>query len=262
VVSPELICIPSSNARFAAQAQAVLDELLREEPAHCDAEEFQRRLRSFFPGSVVRERHPLAELVLEGAPVWYVTDRAFRSRIDLTIELDVPQQTVFDVYVRDVVEWQTALRLSPLRIVPGLVGSEWTASWQIVGITLHGSLRLVEADPPHFVRFEAGGGGVRAWYDTSFATTSAGRTRILVAGDYDLPAGLLGRIADRIVVESIIRRQIDGAHAELVELATTKHGARAARPTGSMGPPGRTGPNEPTGSSGSSGSTGSLSNVP
>jgi hypothetical protein len=233
-----LICIPSSNARFATRAQSVLDELLRAEPELCTPEEFQRRLRTSFPGSVVRVRHPLAELVIEDAPVWYVTDRAFRSRIDLTIELDVPQQTVFEVYVRDVVEWQTALRLAPVRLLPGLVGSEWTASWQIVGISVHGTLRLVEADPPHSVRFEAGGGGVRAWYDTSFVATESGGTRLMVAGDYDLPAGLLGRIADRIVVESIIRRQIDGAHAELVELATTKHGARVSRASGSAGSPG------------------------
>lgn len=241
MVSPVLICIPSSNARFAARAQAVLDELLVDDPANGTAEEFQRRLRAYFPGSVVRARHPLAELIVEDAPTWYVTDRAFRSRIDLTIELDVPQETVFDVYVKDVVEWQTALRLAPARLLPGLIGSEWVASWQIVGISFHGSLRLVEADRPHFVRFEAGGGGARAWYDTSFAPTPNGGTRLMVAGDYDLPAGLLGRIADRMVVESIILRQIDAAHAELVELCTMKHGARVAQSPGSSQSPSNVG---------------------
>ena len=131
--------------------------------------------------------------------------------------MPAPRDLAFRVYVERVAEWQTAVRLRPRHLAPGLVGSEWTATWGFLGRSATGVFRLIEADAPHSVRFEASGMGIHVWYDTSFTTSRTG-TVVRVVGDYDVPDGIVPRIVDRLFMERGIQRQIDQAHDAFVAL--------------------------------------------
>jgi hypothetical protein len=216
-VRVQLVCIPSSDAEFAKHANEALARVPVWLAPAAAAEDLQRRLQGHYPGAIVRPREALADVGGSPETVWYVTNRAYRTRIAASVEVPGPREFVFQTYVERVTEWQTAVRLDLLRLTPDLVGSEWTAHWEFLGRRLQGHFRLVEADPPHSVRFEASGMGVRVWYDTSF-TPSAGGTIVRVVGDYDVPDGILPKIADRLFIERSIQRSIDGAHAALVAI--------------------------------------------
>lgn len=212
-----LVTIPSGDTAFATFAQTVLDDLSAGQPAATLMEEVQRRLQTRYPGAVVRSREQLADVGGGDEIVWYATNRAYRSRITATLDVAAPRDLVFHVYVGRVVEWQTAVKLQPRRLEPELRGSEWSARWSFLGRNITGAFRLVEADIPHSVRFEANGMGVRVWYDTSF-TPSRGGTVVRVVGDYDVPDGIVPRIVDRLFMERSIQRQIDHAHDAFVAL--------------------------------------------
>ncbi len=215
---PRLVCIPSADLVFAAFAEDLLSTLPPELEDEAAVEELQRRLRVRYAGAVVRPRDALAEVVSNLETVWYVTHRPFRSRIYKTVSVALRVEDAFHVYVDRVADWQTAFRLRAVNIEPAIVGSRYVAVYEFFGRTLEGRFEIVAADPPRSVRIEADGAGVRVWYATTFTATPGG-TLIEVVGDYDLPDGLLPRVADRLFVERAIQRQIDGAHQSLRELA-------------------------------------------
>jgi len=212
-----LVTIPSNDTAFAAFAQTVLEELPPDLSPHQALEGFQRALQTRFPGAVVRPREQLADVTSGTETVWYATNRAYRSRIVATLDVPAPRDLVFRIYVQRVMEWQTAVQLTPRHLLPNLVGSEWNATWTFLGRRLSGLFRLIEADPPHSVRFEASGMGIRVWYDTSF-TSSRGGTVVRVVGDYDVPDGFVPKLVDRLFMERGIQRQIDNAHDAFVAL--------------------------------------------
>jgi hypothetical protein len=177
--------------------------------------EFERRLREHYPHATVRPQEALAAFA--GPPVWYVTNRSYGSRVSAHIEVSGPPDLAYHVYVDRVMDWQTAFRLRPIRVQAHLVGSEYDVTYRVLGLTFQGRLRLVDADPPRSVRYEAEGGGFRVWYMTVFRPSERG-TLIDVAGDYDVPNTVLARVADRIGLEGAIQRQIDHAHAALVDV--------------------------------------------
>jgi hypothetical protein len=212
-----LVTIPTADTAFAAYAEGLLAEVPAELPPHALLEGFQRRLQSRYPGAVVRPREQLADVSAGSEIVWYATNRAYRSRIVATLDVPAPSELVFNVYVHRVAEWQTAVKLKARHLTPELIGSEWSATWGFLGRSASGVFRLVEADPPHAVRFEASGMGIRVWYDTSFTPTRAGTT-VRVVGDYDVPDGILPRLVDHLFMERSIQRQIDNAHDAFVAL--------------------------------------------
>jgi hypothetical protein len=222
-----VITIPSDDTAFAAHVASVLDALPAGLPEPTMLEVFRRGLQTRFPGAVVRPRDELADVGVANEVVWYATNRAYRSRIRATLDIAAPRDLVFRIYVERVVEWQTAVQLRPRRLEPGLVGSEWSATWGSLGRSATGVFRLIEADPPHSVRFEASGMGIRVWYDTSFTPARAG-TVVRVVGDYDVPDGIVPRIVDRLFMERAIQRQIDNAHDAFIALCEQAIAGRAA----------------------------------
>jgi hypothetical protein len=213
----QLVCIPSSDTAFAAAAHEALIHVPPWMSQPAGAEDLQRRLQASYPGAVVRPREALAEVSTTREIVWYVTNRAYRSRIAAIVEVPAAREAAFQTYVERVTEWQTAVRLKEVRLTPEFVGSEWAVRWEFLGRATDGVMRVVEADPPNSVRFEATGHGIKVWYATSF-TPSPGGTIVRVVGDYDLPDGILPKIVDRLFIERGIQRQIEAAHKSLAEL--------------------------------------------
>jgi polyketide cyclase/dehydrase/lipid transport protein len=213
VERPRLVCVPAADYEFGAHANALLAAVPPLPSGDRMRLEFEHRLQMRYPGAVVRPREPLAD---PGIPelVWYVTNRPFRGRLAATIQIAGPIERVFRTYVERFPEWNTALRIRPVRLTPELAGSEYLVSYDLLGRSLEGTLQLVAAEPPTMVRYEQRGFGRRLWYVTTFHPTPAG-TRVDVSGDYELPDGAIPRIADRLVIERFIQRDIDASHERL-----------------------------------------------
>ena len=226
-VPARLVCIPSSDPAFGADARRIADAL----PAGLDRPEALRRftaeLTREHPTAVVREQDELA--LVEGArPVWYVTRRDHRFRIDTSVWVPLLPAEAFRLYVDEMPEWQTAVTVTPRHITPELVGTEYDASYPFLGREYTGTMRIVAVDPGRSVSIEAEGMGMAVWYVTSFVAEESG-TRVTVRGDYDLPDNVIARIADRLGLERAIRRDIDRANESYV-LACRAIAEEAERP--------------------------------
>jgi uncharacterized protein YndB with AHSA1/START domain len=224
--SVRLVCIPSSDFYFGAYASEVLSVVLANPDVLDPLAEFQRLLRERYEAATVRAQDPLAAFGPRTETVWYATNRPFPSRISAVVEIAAPPELVYRVYVDRFPEWQPAARLERIDAGAGPAGSEYVARYRIAGRTLEGRFTVVAADPPRSVRVEAKGvGGIRVWYAASFVATASG-TVVHVEGDYDLPAKLLPNVA-HAVLQAAIRREIDRAHARLVELSLQERRAAA-----------------------------------
>jgi hypothetical protein len=212
-----LVTLPSADSAFRDAALAAVARV----PADLSPEEamgcFEAELRREHPTAVVRAQHPLARPYPEAEPVWYVVRRDYASRISKHVLVPLAPAEAFAIYADRVVDWQSAVELRPVRITGRLVGDEYEAAYRLLGRKIHGRFRVVDADPPRSITMEAAGSGIRVWFMTSFRRAEEG-TRVDVEGDYSLPEGLLTRIADRLVVERTIDRDIERAHRTFVAL--------------------------------------------
>jgi hypothetical protein len=171
---------------------------------------FEGELRRVYPTAVVRAQSELAR----GAPgevLWYVTLRDVRFRIDHLIRVPLPPSRAFEVYVGRVSEWQTAVTLTPIRITPDLVGTEYNASYSVMDRSYRGIFRVLATDPPRSITLEASGSGISVTYTTTFEADGSG-TLVRIQGDYTLPDTLLARAADRLGLERAITRDIERAN--------------------------------------------------
>jgi hypothetical protein len=230
---PRLVTIPSDDAAFAEQANSLLARMPGALSAPGTLEAFAHELRRHYPTAVVRSRDPLADISSGEDVVWYVTKRRFGSRLSASLDIPADRAGVFQVYVGRMPEWQVAVRLREIGRQSGSVRVEYAAAYDLLGRTIEGRLRIVDASPPQAVRVEAEGMGVRVWYVTTFQQTASG-TRVEVAGDYDLPRRIGPAAVSRLVIERKIAQDVDRAHSRLLELCVGES-ARAA--SGVSAPP-------------------------
>lgn len=211
VSSPaRIVCIPSTDTAFVADVGSVAERI----PGALDADDalawFTAELHRALPGVTVREQDSLAH-VKGTPPVWYVSRRRNQFRIDKHVWVPLPEMAAFRVYVERVAEWQTAVRLVPTGPNQAVVGAEYDAVYSFLGLQYTGRFRVLAADPGRSVSIEAGGSGITVWYITSFRPERGG-SLVRIRGDYELPENLFARIADRLVVERTISRDIDRAN--------------------------------------------------
>ena len=74
-----------------------------------------------------------------------------------------------------------------------------------------GAAPVLAADPPQSISLEAGGSGISVAYTTTFEADGDG-TIVHVLGNYSLPNHLLARVADRLLLERAINRDIERAN--------------------------------------------------
>jgi hypothetical protein len=205
-----VVCIPSTDAAFVADVQALADRV----PGALELPEafawFKAELHRSLPGATVREQHPLAQ-VRGSLPVWYVSRRRNQFRIDTQVWVPLPHLTAYRIYVERVTEWQTSVRLRPVRPNQAGPGAEYEAIYTFMGLRYTGRFRILAADPGRSVSIEARGSGITVWYVTSFRPERGG-TLVRVRGDYELPENVFVRIADRLLVERTIGRDIARAN--------------------------------------------------
>jgi hypothetical protein len=239
---PRLVCTPSSDLAFAAAVQSALNALPPDLDEHDALDWLRAELRRAYPDAAVRAQEPLARIGPDDV-VWYVSRRTYPSRIDTSMSVDLPRALAFQLYVERVQDWQTAVRLTPLKVSAAIVGNEYEASYAFLGRHFRGRFRVLAADPPSSVVVEATGSGVQVWYRTTF-TEAGGATLVTVKGDYALPDGLIPRMADRLFLERAINRDIERANEAFVALCAAwirrnapPGAARAGRPESLHAPP-------------------------
>jgi hypothetical protein len=171
---------------------------------------FTGQLRRLHPSVTVRPQSELARARREEI-VWYVNLPDERFRIDFALHVPLAPSLAFEVYVERVTDWQRAVALRPVALIPGLVGSEYEAVYRFLGRAYEGTFRIVAADPPKSISIEAAGSGIAVTYTTTFAPEEGG-TSVSVKGDYSLPDHLLARVADRLGLERAITRDIQRAN--------------------------------------------------
>jgi hypothetical protein len=204
------VCIPSRDAAFAAEAHRLVASM----PAHLSPRDaidwFEGELRRAFPSASVREQTDLARSSPDGV-TWYATLRDERFRIQMDLHVPLPPVAAFDVYATRVTEWQLAVALTPRKLQPDLVGSEYDAVYTFLGRDYAGTFRIVAATPPESISLEAEGSGITVMYTTTFAAEPPG-SLVRVHGNYSLPDHVLARVADRLGLERAITRDIQRAN--------------------------------------------------
>jgi len=207
---PRIVCIPSRDARLAVEARRLAERI----PAHVSGGDalgwFESELRRDYPNVTVRQQNELARAIKDQV-TWYVTVHEERFRIEMEVHVPLPPAPAFEIYVDRVTEWQRMVTLRPRKLEPGLVGSEYDAVYRFVGWDYVGTFRIVAADPPVSVSIEASGSGVSVAYTATFVPDAQG-TRVHVKGNYVVPDHFLGRVADRLVVERAITRDVQRAN--------------------------------------------------
>jgi hypothetical protein len=181
---------------------------------------YRRELREHYPHAIVREQDDLARTRSSSFPVWYTSNRPRPFRIDIALDVPLDRQAAFSVYTDRVVEWQTAVELVPRTpVATSLVRREYDACYSFLGLHYTGSYRVRAADPPASVTYEASGSGISVWYTAQFEQLTHG-TRVAITGDYDLPDTFLARIADRLVLERAVARDIARANDTYLALCS------------------------------------------
>ena len=96
------------------------------------------------------------------------------------------------------------------------VGSRSTYKYNMMGATINGEVILETYDPPNHLIVRTTGGAAGT-FDWTFATEESG-TRVNVVVDYNLPGSILGKIADKLVVEKRNEADLDEGLKKLKEL--------------------------------------------
>lgn len=95
----------------------------------------------------------------------------------------------------------------PARLV---VGAEVRYRLRVNGVPIRWTTRITEWDPPHRFADLQASGPYRYWLHTHFFTAIAGgRTLMRDRVIYRMPLGILGEVAERLVVRAQLRRIFD-----------------------------------------------------
>jgi uncharacterized membrane protein len=129
----------------------------------------------------------------------------------MTAHFDAPIDRVFELGTdfKRFPEWNVAY--NEIKQVTGptdQVGTKIYAVMQILGRFMEGSAEIVEIDRPRMLKL-TGHGDKGGTLDTVYHFTPAGSgTDLAIDIDYELPAGILGHIADKLFIETAIERGV------------------------------------------------------
>jgi uncharacterized membrane protein len=133
------------------------------------------------------------------------------TKIHLTTHFDAPIERVFELgtdYSR-YPEWNVSY--AEIKEVTGpvdKVGTKIHTVMKILGRRMEGWAEVVEVDRPRYLKISGTGfeGGMLN-YSQRFAPAGSG-TDLEFEAEYELPAGLLGHIADKLFVEKAVERDL------------------------------------------------------
>lgn len=127
-----------------------------------------------------------------------------------SIHINAPVEKVWE-YARDPQHWSTFMvgMTDPEKIVgDGGVGTEVELSVIVAGVRLHETVRSLERreDPDGSAHWRAAIDGSSSGWMTWDYKPDAGGTLVTEEWEYTVPAGVLGKIADRFIFERMQER--------------------------------------------------------
>jgi len=130
-------------------------------------------------------------------------------RVKLSEHFDAPIEHVFEMLV-DVKRWPEWLTNVDVKEVTGPLdkaGTKVLSVTRILGRSIEGRDEVVEAERPYLWKWAGRQAGMK--YESAFRLTPAERgTDVLMEGEYELPAGFFGQVADRLFIEKAMERQM------------------------------------------------------
>ena len=134
-------------------------------------------------------------------------------KIENSITIDAPVDKVFD-YISDPmnqVEWLTSLM--EIRDLSGSgVGQHWRWKYKMVGVGLEGESTVTEHVPNERRAFQTKGGAVSNWIFN--LEPDEGRTKFKLDIEYTIPIPVLGKLAEKLVLNRN-KREADMAMANI-----------------------------------------------
>jgi uncharacterized protein YndB with AHSA1/START domain len=132
------------------------------------------------------------------------------AHLRMTAHYDAPIEKVFDLavdYAR-YPEWNVSYeQVMEVEGPPAQVGTRFHGKMKLMGRTMEGWGEVTEVDRPRLLKVtgSGSGGGVTTLY--RFTTVEDGTDAELEV-DYQLPAGLFGKVADKLFIERTVERDL------------------------------------------------------
>lgn len=133
------------------------------------------------------------------------------SQVKMTAHFDAPIERVFELGTdfKRFPEWNVSY--SEVKEVTGptdQVGTRIVAVMRVLSRFVEGSAEIVEVDRPRMLKM-IGSGDEGGTLTTVYRfTPTASGTDFAIDIEYELPAGIIGQIADRLFVEKAIERAV------------------------------------------------------
>ena len=151
--------------------------------------------------------------------------------VQTSVDIDASPQKVWNVVMdpRHLESWVTThekVSRAPARLSSG---SSFEQTLRLVGKSFDVRWTVIEAKEPHFAEWRGDGPyGSRARVRYELASLDGKRTHFGYENEFELPSGLLGRAAARVVGSARVRREAKRSLANLKQLLQGRTGQSAA----------------------------------
>jgi len=151
--------------------------------------------------------------------------------IHTSVDIDASPQKVWNLVMdpRHLESWVTThekVSGAPARLSSG---SSFEQTLRLAGKSFDVRWTVIEAKEPHFAEWRGDGPyGSRARVRYELASLDGKRTRFGYENEFELPSGLLGRAAARVVGSARVRREAERSLANLKQLLQGRTGHSAA----------------------------------
>jgi len=144
------------------------------------------------------------------------------AHVEMTEHVEAPIEDVFELFI-DVKRWPEFMPSGEIKEVTGpldKVGTRVHSVMQFLGRKMDSWDEIVEVERPRLLKMVSREGMEST---ATYRLTPAGEgTDVVVETDYELPAGFLGHIADRVFIEKWMERQMRHASENFKALAEAK----------------------------------------
>jgi uncharacterized membrane protein len=133
------------------------------------------------------------------------------SQVRMTAHFDAPIDRVFELGTdfKRFPEWNVSYNeVTEVTGPTDQVGTRIFAVMQILGGFIKGSAEIIEVDRPRMLKMIGSGDKGGALETVYRFTPTADGTDLTIDIDYELPAGVVGQIADKLFVEKSIERAV------------------------------------------------------
>jgi coenzyme Q-binding protein COQ10 len=146
------------------------------------------------------------------------------AHLKLTEHIEAPIEDVFELFI-DAKRWPEwfagGTEVKEITGPPDQVGTRIRDVSTFMGRQMESWTEVVEVERPHLYRMATEGAGLKG--TGTFRLTPAGQgTDVHVENEYELPAGFLGGIADRLFIEKAMERQLRHSAENFKALAEAK----------------------------------------